>query len=278
MGMISGIGGAVNGIGTVREWAIQTSSDLPSGHASNTKGAPVVLAGNTDWSGTYRAYGHTPAVMPGETFAFAGAIGNGNGASGTARVSQVEISGDVETPGIIEHTVTFEAAGTLTKGSVSATDETLPAMFTASNNKVEVATPAAEPSFAELTDLRTWSITITASNPSAVSSSTAGVVTRYEGNLSATIALTFYADDFTDLPEINDVRAIRIYVNATEFWLFNWIRISEVTDLTVNIEDPNVVPASITGQWTGFTEISSTMTEGQIVDPAETEYWPADAT
>lgn len=274
MGTISGMKGAVDGAHSVRNWSITSTAALQAAVASNTKGGTVTLPGNTDWSGNFGAYGHTPAVLPGEIFTFSGSIDGTKGAAGSAIVDQVVITIDIEAGAIISHTVNFSSVGALTLGNVAVADATTPNPPSSIGCKVELATPAGSPSWVELDDVRVITITLTRSNVAYVSSGTAGANSRVLGNLSATVAITLYTDDFGALPAKNDVRGARLYVNATEFWLINWLRIGDVTDLTVDIEGPNVVPASITGQWTGYTNISDTPTEGTITTPAGDEVWP----
>lgn len=274
MGVISGIGGAVDSTGTVRTWQVSATNDVQSVYASNTKGMPVVQAGNDDWSGSYTAYGHTPAVMPGDGFTFTGSVDGTNGVTGTAIVDSVEIVINIEGGEKIGHTVNFSGNGDLSKGAAAATDATSPDTPTSIGTKCEIATPDASPTYSEISDVRQMTLTITSENPDYVSSSTSGGTRRTAGNLSATVSISVYTDDFDTLPDEGEVVGMKIYVNATEFWDLDWIRVSDISDMGADIEGAALVEATINGSYTGFTTISTTVTEGSITQPDATEFWP----
>jgi hypothetical protein len=274
MGVISGFGGAVNGAESVRNWSITETADTQAVVASNTKGGTTRGPGNTDWSGSYSAYGHTPDVMPGEVFTFAGNMNNGKGATGTAIVDEVSLTINIETGAIIEHSVNFSANGALTFGTVAATDASVPCPPTSIGCKVQLATPAGSPSFADLEDVRTVTLTLTRANAAYVNSETSGGTRRTKGNLDFTLAITVHTDDANDLPDVNLVRSVRIFVNATEYWELNWVRFSEISGVEVDIEGAGIVGATLNASMQGFTSISDVCTEGSIITPDEVTIWP----
>ena len=204
MGVISGLLGIVD-VGTdiphtVGEWSVSHSADVQEYSASNTKAGKARVTGNRDWSGQYRAYGHTPAVMPGSTFSFIGSFTSARttGASGEAICEQVEITWDIEAGTIIQHTCSFASNGALTIGTVSdpGLDTVVPDEVPSSiGTKVQIAPVAASPSFVELPDVRTITLTITRANASYVSSSTAGETKRVAGVWDFVCAIGIYTDD-----------------------------------------------------------------------------------
>lgn len=278
MSVISGNSGAVEHAGTdvaaVGKWSISSTADLQKYVASNTKSGTVTLDGNTDWSGSYEAKGHTPFKMPGEAFTFEGSIDGSKGASGTAIVDQVEITIDIEAGAIIAHTVTFSANGALTLGAQTAADATVPDAPTSIGTKVETALAIATPVFTAITDVRTVTITIRSDNNQFVTSDTSGEVRRNPGNIDADISISVYTNDFASLPAVNDIRAIKVFVDATTFWLFEWVKFGEISDMGADIEGAGNVEATLNCTMHGFTDVAGTPTEGKIVDPAVATFWP----
>lgn len=276
MAVLSGIGGVVDGHNTIRTWTVTTTADVQSLVASNTKIGTMVLAGNKDWSGSFTGYGHTPAVLPGAGFTFTGTIDGTNGATGTAIVDSVEIVIDIEAGAPISYTVNFSSNGALSLGAAAATDVTTPDPPTSIGCQVETGTMVAVPVWSDITDVRTVTITITADNQSYVSSETAGETLRFAGNISATIAISVYEDDFADLPALNAENGLRVYVTATTYWLFDYVVWGEASDLTVDRESAAVVGATLNAIWTAYGDIDSgTITEGNIDQPSTTAFWPA---
>lgn len=268
MSTISGIGGAVDGASTVRAWSISSKADLQEFAASNTQGASGALPGNTDWSGQYSSYLPQPAVMPGEEFAFVGSIDGTKGASGTAIVDSVEITINIEGGNIISHTVNFSAAGTLTLGAAVAVDETIPGATTSIGCKVQIGPVGG--AVADLPDVRTVTITITAANAAYVNSSTAGKTLRKRGNWNATVAISVHTADFSTLPQPNDVKIVHVYVNATDYYEFNWLIFGEATDLSVDREQATIVGGTLNAKFC----IEQGGALGVLTLPDETQFWP----
>jgi hypothetical protein len=278
MGVISGKGGAVDGSAEVRGWSINSEADLQAYVDSATKGGTARTAGNEDWSGQYQAYGHTPVRMPGTTFQFKGsidgAVGVDSGAGGSI-VDQVEIRIDIESGAIIEHTVQFSANAALAFGAAVAADASVPDPPTSIGCKIQTAEAVAAPSFADILDVRTITLTITSDNKMYVSSESAGQVKRVAGNIDFTVQFDVYVDDFSDAPAVNEVANLRLFVNATEFWDLKWVRYGESSDNDVQIEGADVVGATLNASMHGFANVDGdTPTEGFIKDPSGATFWP----
>lgn len=275
MSVISGILGAVNTISTVGKWSISYKADTQAYVASNTLGGTGRIAGNGDWSGSYDALGHTPAVLPGAAFAFLGTIDNVKGASGTAIVDKVEINWDIEGGKPISHTVTFSSNGALTLGAAVVTDATIPNPPSSIGTKVELGTVVTSPVFTELTDVRTIRLTLSNDNKSYVSSGTAGQTKRTKGNFDCDFAISVYAGDWSTLPAPNTVKAVKLWVDATTFWLINWGMIGELSNLEVDRETAAPVGATVNGSLNGFALLNgATPTAGFVKNPATTQIWP----
>jgi len=225
MSILSGKAGAVDGAAIVRNWNISTTADTQAYVASNTQGGTGRQIGNTDWSGAYDAYGHTPANMPGETFEFKGSVQGTTGAVSPASgaiVESVVITCDIEGGGILSHVVNFAGNGVLTKGAAVATDPTALIPTSSIGCDAQLGTLAASPVYTAITDVRGWTLTISAANQSYVSSDTAGGTKRTMGNIDATLSISVYESDLTALPVENDINAIRLFVDASTHWEILW--------------------------------------------------------
>ena len=88
MGIHRGIGGAVSVgsvVSTIRKWVISDLGNPPDVRASSTDGATGRVDGNTDFSGAFMLYNHTPPCKPGDLFTgifsedgtYGGAMGTG---------------------------------------------------------------------------------------------------------------------------------------------------------------------------------------------------------
>ncbi|HUT59180.1 MAG TPA: hypothetical protein VNA25_15130 [Phycisphaerae bacterium] len=277
MGVVSGIAAAVNGVSTARGWQITYKGDPKAYVASNTKAGPGRLPGNTDWSGSYAAYGHTPPVVPGESFTFLGSVDGATGAGGTALVDSITLTIDIEGGSVIAYSVAFSAADALTLGiaAVVADAEDPDAYSAVGRTVTYVAAGSEAGAWTTLANVRTVTITLTASNMAYVSSTTAGVTKRLAGNFDASIAISIYEGDLSAVIEPHTVYAIRVYVTAALFWDIRWMIFSDASGIDVNREQPNLVSYTANAQFTGWEYISSTWTEGEVLDPATATVWPA---
>lgn len=277
MSVISGFGGAVDTIATVREWSVSSTADIQRYVASGSKKGSSRLAGNKDWSGSYMAYGAIPAKKPGDSFTFTGSLDGTNGVTGTAMVDEVVITWDIEGGGIISHEVSFSSNGALTLGTAAATDATVPAPPTAIGTKIEESDAIATPAFSEITDIRTITLTLTRSNQAYVSSATAGETQRVMGPLDATVSFSLYEGDPANLIAVNAVKHLKLYVDATKFWELKWVRFGEASDIQCDVEDGALVGATQNASMEGFTDVAGTATEGYIKDPSVSPvtWWPA---
>lgn len=270
----TGINAAVDGVSTARGWEVSYTADTQKYVASNTDGGPGREDGNKDWSGSYTAYGHTPAVWPGESFTFLGSEDGAVGVSGTAIVDTITINIDFESGAIIDYTVNFSADGALTLNAAAVVaDATMPAAYTSIGRKVQLK--AIGGAYADVDDVRTVTITLSAENQSYVSSSTSGWVRRNAGNFDATLSLSIYESDLSALILPNSIYSVKVYVTAAAFWEFEWIKFGEASGVTVDREGAGHIAYTANGAFTGFAEVTGSMTQGFIKNPAVATKWPA---
>ncbi len=274
MAVISGIGGAVDGVNTVRQWSVNQTGDLQAYTASNTKQAVSRESGNSDWTGQYQSYGGIPVRMPTETFTFTGSIDAALGVVGPAIVESVTIEWDMEAASVISHTVNFASNGTLVRGAAVATDATVPDPHVSLGTKIEESDFIAVPAYTEIADIRTISLTFSANNPSYASSSSGGFIKRQAGNLDVSMSYSLYLATFADLPAENAVVMFKLFVDATLFWDLQCMVIQDLSDLEVDIEGAGMVGATVNTMFTGYADLAGTETEGKIEKPGAVAYWP----
>jgi hypothetical protein len=126
MSVLTGIGGAVNAVPGIADWEISVKKDLKALATSGSKGAMLRVAGNKDWSGSYRVYLDQPLQLPGDAFSFLGSIDGTSGAAGTAIVDEVQITADLEGANPVVSSVKFSANGVLTLGANVPWPQALP--------------------------------------------------------------------------------------------------------------------------------------------------------
>jgi len=275
--VLSGTGAAVDGVSTAFQWSAEVSAELQAYRASNTFGATGRVKGNKDWSGSYSAYGGEPAVMPGDAFNFVGSIDGADGITGPARVSQIELTWNIEEGSILSHTVSFEGNGVVTRGTSEAEDVTIPDVPSSIDTKLEIAPLGG--SFTEVEDVRSMALTITAENQSYASSSTSGTIKREKGNIDFTGSYSLYTDDFANFPAENTDHMLRLYTNATEYWELKWVKVAGHSDLEANKEDANIVAGTVNFEMNGFNPAATPDLEaatGYIKRPSEmagSEWW-----
>jgi len=264
MGAINGIGGAINGIDSVRNWHISSKADLARFAASNTAGAVGADIGNDDWSGSYAAYGGTPILMPAETGTFTGSIDGSIGVAGPIIVDSVDIAWDIEGGKPLAHAVNFSANGVLTPGTAVAADEVVPAPLSS-------ILCLAKWDSDEIPDIRTMNLRISAANVPYVNSSTAGHTYRKPGNITLDASISVHADDLTDLLELNDTAVLSLYTTAALYWEITWAMVSDIADIVMDRE-----AAAMVGATMSFAHvISQSAVMGTIKKPGGSTWWPA---
>lgn len=278
MSIRSGKHGVVNGQSTIRNWNINDDANNPRYIASNTRKGAARRNGINSWAGAFNGYGHTPAVMPGEIFAFVGytapdddVSGAGEKATGNAIVDSLVVNWNYAGGEVINHTVNFSGHLGLTWASGTAvSDVTDPELHPLCDVIWEYSLNGTD--FFEITDLVSAALTLTSENLSYVNSSTGCNTGRKAGNLDWTLALVqqdvvrgAYAFDK------GDDLVLRGYVDDTDFWLLKWGKVKNFSNITVDIETGAIIQRTINIEMNGFTSAI-----GQIRKPgAVSDWWPA---
>lgn len=255
---------AINGVNTVRRFTIRKLNDSRPYVASNTKGGSGREEGPFDWVGVYSAYGHTPAVFPGEAFAFVGSTDGSVGFTGTAIVDRIHIKWDIEKKAILEHYVYFSSNGALTEGAAVATDTTSPAPTSSKNMYVAL-------DGTKQTHIRNMELVIVSKNKPYVDSDTDGWTKREKGPIDFQFRYGIYEGTPASLPTMGQDYVVAFYATPTSTWELAWGHIEGYEDFNVDHEGQENVSAVVIGSMSGF---SGTMA-GWIKNPAGDTKWPA---
>jgi hypothetical protein len=279
--VLSGKSGTVDGSATVRDWSVDAEDLLAKYHASGGSEGQGALAGNTDWTGSYNAYGSLAARLPGASFTFIGTVDGVRGVEGVAMVSQNVITFDIEAGTVISHVVSFEGNGLLTRSdSVTGqpiADAVIPDPPSAKGVLLKQAEVIDVPVFTNIADVRVITLTLTRNNPSFVSSDTAGGTQRVSGNFSAELSYTIYESDMALLPTEGDVQQFKIQIDsvAKNNYDLRWFRFENASGIEVPIESADPVGCTLNWTMSGFESPTPTGTrlKGAMLGPD-----PADVT
>lgn len=282
MGVISGSNMVIDGQSTMGSWSIDHTADVQAIIASNTFGAPKRIIGNYNWTGSVEGWGHTPAVLPGDSFTFKGSIDESLGASGAAIVDSTSITINVESGEVIKFSTSFSSNGLLTLGAaVVAADTDCPTAFTPIGVTVEyddLDNPSV--SYTTLANVKTITINLTADNQSYIDTSTAGQTQRLAGNIDCTVDIDVNVEDtgLASLPEVNTATRLKITLDGVATpYQFDYIRWASVGGITVSRETAGVLSATLNGQFSGVEEVTDatdTCSVGEITLP-DRAYWPS---
>ncbi len=259
--VISGIGGAVDGVNCSRLWKVARIIEPAFAVCSASDGAVIRARGISDFRGVYLGSGHTPPKLPGELFQWTGSTRDGKGATTEANgaiVEQVDIDWDIEGAKFIEYACHFAAAtGALTLGTASATDASTP-------NPSE--SRSCEINLTGCTELRKMKLTLLSRNPSYVTGSTAGRRERVAGVKDGRFTCKIYTED-ANFPAENAIEEVTFGVGGGLGWTMKWAIIT----LTAPLLDlgGGLFEADLAGQFTGYYNGS----KGNITSPAGTAWW-----
>lgn len=286
MAIITGIGGATDGVEAMRAWTVDYDEDAAKAIASNTQGTEIVLPGNTQWGGNYSAYGDTPPHMPGAAITpFKGSQDGSKGASGNAKSEKITLSVDIASGGIIGFVTDFIGDGALALGASVASDSSNAAPPTVLGTKLKLAIASGAMSYAELLNVGIGVITLVLERPVATytDSSTGGTrkTTGDIGNLTGTLTFTVnYGPDSwgvaVDMPTVGQYYGAQIFVNATEFWAVDFLRCTKVGPIMANREanPPEVLSLTVEMAFSGFVTADDTSyLTGQVINPGLGSYW-----
>lgn len=290
MGLHSGKWAVINGVGTVRSWSINETQAPARGLASNTKFAPIRKKGVFSWNGSYNAYGAIPACMPGVLFGFTGygapnddVSGAGQLYTGNAMVSGVTLTWNWGNGEFLGHTVNFAGDLALTKSSGSQpTDVSTPSMPGMELCKIQTGTPP-DAGYADLPNVVTATLNISCSLQAAVNSSTivgsgslAKIWTAQKaGPVDWSLSISQQDNERVGtIPfDIGDNRALKLFVNDSQFWHLKWGHCRGFEGLTADRESGALLARTINFDMTAI-DPGAPSTLGTVTDPSGSIWWP----
>ena len=259
--VLSGKSGAVNGIASCAEWSIARKKTMANGRASGSTPAPIVIAGNEDWSGRMRCYGKIPPVFPGDALAFVGQTGGGS-VSASAVVGRVRGRFPVKEGGYIAWDIEFAGNGAVTTGSTSVTDAALPQMYSATPCKVNFAG-------SDLDGVQAFELELSCELKDYVESQ---VIKRKAGNFDASASIDLVEGDPATALAPGTIDQAKFYVDASTFFDVKYMIATE-SEQNVPIETGDLVALRIPMMWSGWKDIAGTRTPGYFKKPDTTAWW-----
>ena len=252
---------------TTAGWKVRDLSQSAHCPASNTQGGDQTTAGNSDWFGFYRNYGHTPIVFPGDKFAFLGAIlkpaGGAMSAAGDAICQRLTLHIPGEQGGNIQYQVELAGNGPLTYGSDSLSDSSAVAAVNAAGRK-------AAWDGVDVAETRLMRLAIGAQNRPYAGSGLPGVRRREPGVTYVQWLYQCYTDNPAAIPVRGSTGVLRFYVTATAYWELKWVRVELIDEFGAEIEGQKNVGYSAGGSWLARLGAET----GYIKDPSGASRWP----
>ena len=272
--ILSGRNMAVDGADGCFEFRIHKKHYPVTQVGGNQKAGMMRKECNIDWGGYYRANGYTPATLPNDDFTFKCAPEQTGdiGVSGTALCLAVEIVVDTRNPKQplpIYHTVFFAANGTdLSLDQTAPTDTSTPTIYPP---KGLCAYFGSSQTGTKYQSLRIFS----RGSSEAVDCTTDGVFARDKGEIDAEFRWIRNIKDSGGFPTPADGQKVaRMYVTSALYWALTWMQIEDCPDPWAHSRmGPN---SPVDGAFRATFSGHSGTTDGSIVMPDSTEFWPTD--
>jgi len=250
---VTGRDAAVNGVNCIQSWGYNRVSSSNKYRASCTNGGTGVTKGNINETGVMAGVGTNPNITPGEDFAFVGisdaTTGSEKSYSGTIRILTLQINNPKEQGTEQTWSATFGVQGELTEGTAAVVLDPSTAL-----NVHDGASVAAKPqvfdggpTWTDIDGFKSWTLTISVPETTYVE----GLLThRRTGDLEASIAIDVNSNSLRNaLYDTNVIDQLRLYVDATTFWLMEWIRFTGLNNFIVDRNANQLQGYTINGEW-----------------------------
>ena len=254
----------INNVPHVGQWQFNRSANTSKYADSSTGKGTAVTKGNINITGSIAGIGGNPILVPGTEHAFVGISDVAPSAlsySGTILITSLQVTVDRESAAIIEWTAGFGAQGDLTAGATAPVDETDFAVHDGASDSAGVAI-VGSPDYS-IPGFKKWVLNLTC--PEKVYTLNK-FIHRKPGNLEGTISIDVWNKTVRDVKyDPNTIGAVKLYIDATQFWLLNWVRFKETTNLVVDKRTQAIQGYTINGDWTAQDGVGSAL--GAIVRP-----------
>lgn len=273
MGIYTGKYAVVDGVSTLRNWSISAPQDVKGYVASNTRSGTGRRKGNSDWTGSYGAYGAVPVFMPGQAGAFSGYAANDKIYGGDIVVDSVNINWNYESADPLAHVVNFGGDGALEQSSGSLEDASFPDVPEIVGLPFEIMLAGGSASW-EPVCVTQVGLSLSMPSKSYVNSCTDGWTGRLPGAaLDWSASLTTQNEDFESLPfGRGDLIGLRLYTTDSEYYELLWGIVGGFTNFNVNRETGEIISMTIPISMAGFDHDEEEV--GHILLPDGSTYWP----
>lgn len=285
MPVVGGKFAVIDGVPAVRQWSINDAQTLPTYVHSGTYFGTGRLPGPESWSGSFQFVGRQPPVLPGDFFNFSGFTspddsidGVGMVYSGNALVTQAQMDWNWATGEVIGGQVDFAGNLALTPTAAGAQIFDDACLDADSPVGTKITYDAATPweTFVELTNLAQAQLTMTCQANAYVNSSTASGGRLWTGQRAGPVdwTLSITQQDVTRTPFTKGQRvALRIYVDADDYWELFWGRVQDFTGITADRSTGAIIQQTINIGMDGFDETADPC-YGHVLMPDGTHWWP----
>jgi hypothetical protein len=274
----------VEGVDTLRSVTVNEQQVPAKGVASNTRQGVVRRPGVRSWNGTANRFGGTPALMPGDLFAFNGYFTPADGVegsagallSGTAAVSQLQVNWSWQNGELLSQAYTFAGHLELDKDDDGAAleDTEPPDVLSVCGTKIQYQESSGG-SWVDIPALVTAQLALSVPLHPFVNSDT-DCWTGQRVGAPVDWTLTLVQEDerrgvHFDIPD--DV-GIRAFIDDTNYWELLWGHVRDFTGITGNRETGEILKRTINIDMNA----ASGAALGHVLLPGApgTEWWPDD--
>lgn len=264
----------VDGLCCVQGWNVSGANSAVRYAASCAPGGTIVSPGNEAWTGQATGVGYEPRWPEDEDSSFIGVVSADAGdiinEEGDVRFYQTQLSIPIAAGGPITWQADFAVQGELTRTTVTPyLDDCDDEPSSAKSGKVSIEATPDSGTFTDLEDVQ--SVTITLRKPT-VQSVDSGLTYVDTGNLEGDLSFEINSDDIhSALYALNAVKRVRVYVDDTQFFEFDAIHFTGLSNFRV-IRDPlTIIGFTVNGQWTARRVGNSTL--GQVLLPGGAELY-----
>jgi len=263
------------------DWKIsESASSTRHAHSASNK-AQESYVGIEDWTGTVNGVAVEPPIFPGTDFVFIGSTEGTVGVTAPARCVGMTVVIDYSTATPVMWTLNIAAQGAagtgLVRGPGAALDlstplPVIPKSFIEST--IMVADVAATPDYAALANSTKFTINMTEAAGTYSSSTTRLFTGRTPGVIDLNFTIEGLIQDttaYTDWPDTNDVQHVQAWVNATQHWDIDWMRMTGCTYGAALADQ--TIPVTITGVLAAL-QNAGDAPDGKIITPGSTTIWP----
>jgi hypothetical protein len=276
------VGGALS---SIRNWRSSRNLEPVLIVASNTKAGHARRPGVSDWSGSYAAWGASPAVMPGGTGTFIGYLGPTSGiegsvgpaVSGPMMVNGITVMWDYTAGAAINHTVNMEGNGPLTSTTATIVDGSNVNAPPIGPSIIQIKIGAGG-SYAAICVAQA-TLNINSANQGYVNSCnySGGVLSRKRvpGIIDWNVSLVVQNSDLATAGcAVGDYVALKLFEGVTNFWDLQWGLVTSFTDIAVDRESGAIIQYTINIEMSGDAG-NGTAFNGLIKLPgAGANWWP----